>query len=499
MLLMLLACTDYAINEQKSVDPIIAPDFIDFGHLRSGHETGLRQIIFTNGSDDTLHVERLESFGDNFHVIQDGFQVDPGSWVAVDVTYDPKTYEFNEGYLDVYLQGIEEPYTSVWYEGHGDAPLIDINPPEVIFGPLSEDCEIDSTIEISNNGNLDLHITSISQLASLPQQITVDYGTLPAFPWTLTPGARISFWTHFLAEGVSLHSLNLNVASNDPHEPAKDIPITGETMISTTMLETFVQGSSIFVDIIWVIDNSGSMSNLQHQLATNFSNFMTLFMSYSPNFQMAFITTDSPSFVNGIYFTQNDTNLINDASYLISNIGTSGSANEKGLHMLLNSMIVNSPWLRPGANLVAIFLSDERDWSDYAPIYYATQFDARYAPGTFLPFAIIGDIPGGCTSAQAGWGYWDIVDHYNSSWWSICDIDWGTQMEDIAQAVVDSSAYVLDHPSPKEDTISVYINGQELREGWHYYPDSNSIVFDGDKAPEAGDTVEVSYEIWECQ
>jgi hypothetical protein len=499
LLSLLLACQDYTINEKLQGEPIIAPDFIDFGHLRSGQETGLRQIIFSNGGDAPLNVDYIEIVGERFDVNTSSFTVEPLAWHALDLTYIPETFEFNEGYLDVYLEGQEDPVSSVWFQGWGDAPVLTVDPPSVDYGALSEDCETLQEISFTNDGNLDLVITDIQQLASLPQQITANYGSLPGFPWIIIPQARISFWTEFSAVGLSLHSLNLKVASNDPHEPVKDVFVEGETMISTTMIETFVQGSSIFVDIIWVIDNSGSMSNLQYQLASNFSNFMTLFMSHSPNFQMAFITTDDPSFVNSIYFTQNDTNLINDASYLISNIGTSGSANEKGLQMLLNSMAVNSPWLRPGANLVAIFLSDERDWSDYSPTYYATQFDARYAPGTFLPFAIIGDVPGGCTSAQAGWGYWEIVDHYNTSWWSICDIDWGTQMQDIAQAVIDSSSYILDHPSPKEETISVYINGQEVREGWHYYPSSNSIGFDQDKAPEAGDTVEISYEIWECE
>ena len=40
--LLLLSCNDYGINEKLSADPIIAPDYIDFGHLKSGHESGMR-------------------------------------------------------------------------------------------------------------------------------------------------------------------------------------------------------------------------------------------------------------------------------------------------------------------------------------------------------------------------------------------------------------------------------------------------------------------------
>ena len=367
------------------------------------------------------------------------------------------------------------------------------------YGTLSEDCDIAQEISFTNNGNLDLVVTDIQQLSSLPQQIEVNYGSLPDFPWTIIPQARISFWTDFTAEGLSLHSLTLKVASNDPREPIKDISAIGETMISTTMIETYTQGTSIYVDIVWIIDNSGSMNSFQNQLSTNFSNFMTLFLSYSPDFQMAFITTDNPSFVGSTHFTQHDINVISDAANLIDSIGTGGSANEKGLEMLYQTLSNNRSWFRQGASLIAIILSDEQDWSANSPQYYATEIDFYYPQGSFLPFAIIGDVPSGCNGAWPGWGYYELVNHYGSAWWSICDADWGTQMEDIALAVINSAAYGLDHPSPKQDSIRVFVNGQELLAGWTYNVAGNSVSFDWGRMPDPGDTVEVSYEIWECE
>lgn len=502
MLLSLLAfaCQDYTINEKLSGEPIIAPDFIDFGHLRSGHETGLRQIIFSNGGNAPLNVDYIQIEGERFDIDTSGFTVEPLMWHALDLSYMPETYEFNEGYLDVYLEGVDEPVSSVWFQGWGDAPLMEIEPPSVDFGTLSEDCDIDREIQITNNGNLDLEIYSIQQLATLPQQITVDYGTLPDFPWVLPPNARISFWTEFLAEGLSTHSLELKVDSNDPSAPLNSVIVEGETMISTTMIENFTQGTAIFVDIIWIIDNSGSMASFQALLASNLSSFINLFMSYSPDFQMAFITTDDFAFVDGVHFTNNDANLVNDAAALIDSIGTRGSAQEKGLAMLDLSITHNQGWFRPNAKLVAIFLSDERDWSSQIPYYYIGRYNLQYAQGDFLPFGIIGDVPAGCGGlALPGNGYYDVINHYNSTWWSICDPDWGTQMQDIALAVVNSSSYGLDHPTPKEDTIQVFINGQELTEGWSYNIATNSISFEIDTMPESGDTVEVSYEIWECE
>ena len=499
LLSLLLSCSDYAINNKLSADPIIAPDFIDFGHLKSGHESGLRQIIFSNGGELPLEVDHIEIHGQRFDIDLDGFTVDPGSWHALDLTYTPQTYEFNEGYLDVYLEGQEDPVSSVWFQGYGDAPVIEVDPVEHDFGPLSEDCDIDHEFAVTNVGNLELVVNSLSELSTIPQQISINLGSLPPLPWTLPPQARIAFWTEFLAEGLPLHSLEIIVDSNDPLEPRKSILTTGETMISTTMVETYTQGTSIFVDIIWIVDNSGSMHTFQNKLADNIGDFMNIFMAYSPDFQMAFITTDWPHFQNGLTFTQSTNDLERNVKALVNSIGNGGSANEKGMEMLEQALSVNASWFRRGAQLVAIFLTDEDDWSFRSPSEYAQSYDSYYNQGMFYPFAIIGDLPNGCSGAFAGWDYDKLTQIYGTQWWSICADDWGLQMEDIAMAIVNSSAYTLDHVNPKIETISIYINGQEVESGWNYIEDSNTIVFDWDSVPDEGDTVEVSYEIWECE
>jgi len=389
--------------------------------------------------------------------------------------------------------------SSVWFQGYGDAPVIEVDPVEYDFGPLSEDCDIDYEFNVTNVGNLDLVVNSLSELSTIPQQISVNLGSLPPLPWTLPPQARISFWTEFLAEGLSLHSLEIIIDSNDPETPRKSILTTGETMISTTMVESYVQGSMIYVDIIWIIDNSGSMHTFQNKLSSNIRDFIDLFMAYSPDFQMAFITTDWPHFQENRTFTQHSPDLIREIQALVNSIGIGGSANEKGMEMLSDSISINQPWFRQGAQLVAIFLSDEDDWSTHTPSYYSGVYDSYYSQGLFLPFAIIGDVPSGCTGAWPGHDYYELVQIYNSQWWSICEEDWGLQLEDIAMAIVNSSAYTLDHVNPKIETIAVFVNGQEVESGWNYIEDSNSIVFDWGYAPDEGDTVEISYEIWECE
>ena len=80
LLSLLLTCNDYGINQKLDAEPIIAPDFIDFGHLKSGEESGERQIIFSNGGELPLEVDHIEIHGQRFDVALEGFTVDAGSY-----------------------------------------------------------------------------------------------------------------------------------------------------------------------------------------------------------------------------------------------------------------------------------------------------------------------------------------------------------------------------------------------------------------------------------
>ena len=46
---LLWGCSDIGINEIKKPSLIVAPEEIDFGHLESGQESGVRRITISNG------------------------------------------------------------------------------------------------------------------------------------------------------------------------------------------------------------------------------------------------------------------------------------------------------------------------------------------------------------------------------------------------------------------------------------------------------------------
>ena len=505
LLLSLLACQDISLVEQKEYGLIIAPDIIEFGHLLSGHESASEEIHIANASSEEIVVDYLEISGDNFSVMIEGFTVEPGGWHQIDVGYTPVTFEHNEGAVDIYLQGEEGSISSVWLDGYGDAPVINLEPSEVDFGTPLLGCEFDEEINIENKGNVDLIINNIQFMTNIPQEIELDYGSLPAFPWIILPSSRLTIFLQYIPEDTSGDTFDWSVESNDPAQPIYEASAIGNAVLSNEVHQTWIQDSEVVIDIVWIIDNSGSMTGYQSLLGNNMGYFMNILLSYSPNYQMVFITTDNPSFVGGQIITPNSGDPILQSVSIINSIGITGSGQEKGLEMLRICMDIGdcSSMMRQGAFLIPIFLSDEPDHSHLSVNAFINFFDVK-KPGKFIPFAIIGDIPNGCLSpvsgwpTQAGWGYWDIVNVYNSKWWSICDTDWGSQMEEVAQSIALRNSFELEETDPVVDSITVWINGQEIEEGWEYNEENNSIDFDYDSIPEPGDLIEVSYSYWGC-
>ena len=506
LLSLLLSCNDHIINEVKQPEIIVAPATLDFGHLLSGHETRTRTVTIANGGTADLVIDRLEISGDNYWVDPEGFTVEAGAYYQIEITYDPKTFEHNEGYLDIYLEGDEAPSEGVWLDGHGDAPVLNVTPIELDFGAPLLGCDTTSEIQIQNDGNVDLVIDDITLMANIPADITIDFGSLPAFPWTLAPSARLAFFANYAPLDQQNDLTTMDIASNDPLKSLLTATAEGAAVLSNEQIQSWTQKNEVIVDIIWIIDNSGSMNPYQNMLGLNMGIFMTTFMNYSPDFRMAFITTDDSLFQDGKVIDNRSQDPIGEAVDIIDNIGTWGSGWEKGIEMFLECLEFGEcgNMMRRNATLVAIFMSDEPDNSGLTLHTVYPRIDALRPLGTFIPYGIIGDVPGGCSSssrpmwAQPGLGYWDLVNNYGSKWWSICDNDWGNQLEELAQNISVQTVFQLDSEDPHVDTIRVWVNGQTQTAGWVYDPTLNAVVFDIEEAPEPGDTIEVGYSTWGC-
>jgi hypothetical protein len=129
------------------------------------------------------------------------------------------------------------------------------------------------------------------------------------------------------------------------------------------------------LDIVWIIDDSKSMTPLQDNLAQNFATFIRLFIVNNVDFKMAITTTDVTAAKRGLMVKDSDillnadrarhdpTQFIEDFKRLVM-VGIKGNGTESGLEASKAFMErYAADFLRPDAYLAVIILSDEEDQS----------------------------------------------------------------------------------------------------------------------------------------
>jgi hypothetical protein len=523
---ILFACQDITLTKVQNPEPeiVVLPEIIDFGNIRSGEETGVEELTIVNAGDEVLLLSPLNLIAgnDRFSIDHDeteDWELQPGEGIQVDVYYEPQTFESNGGLIEVVSNDDETPQIEVLIIGKGDAPVMTVGPSEFDYGTISMGCDNEERITIRNDGNLPLTVDEIVQMVTQPVDIIMEFGSLPAPPWVLDPNQEIDFLVSYIPSDTGVDESSIIVRGDDPQTPEVEVYQFGEGMFEQVITQEHLQEEIPILDIIFVIDNSGSMSVFQGELSNQMTSFMNVFLSSGADFHLGFITTDrgylqcsgvvcwiDNSFATPVDWTQG----------VISQISIGGSAYEKGIEMA-KRFFENSDYdtggapgtsfWRDDATSVIIYVSDEPDFSVGGWSAYTSFFDSLKPDVDMVRhFAVIGDHPTGCgfqwntiwRTVAFGSGYWDMTQRYNGEWYSICATDWGNQMQDLANTVTTRTRFALEEPDPIESSIVVKINGQITNTGWQYDPVSNSVVFQEGYVPEPNQTITIEYGIWGC-
>jgi len=502
-------CTDYAITgvEKRVPEIVVHPQHIDFGHLDAGYESATETFLVINTGDEDLAIFAPDLISGNtryeIDAEENSYIIPGGELLEFSITYTPRTFESNGAYVEILSDDEDERSSLVTIEGYGDAPIMTVDPVAVDYGLISIGCDNEERITITNDGNLPLEITSVTQMVTQPADIVMEYGSLPEPPWDIEPGHSLDFLVSYVPTDTGFDDSIITIIGNDPLNPEIDAEQNGDGDVERWINQTYLQEEIPVLDVLWVIDNSGSMNPFQTNLSANIGSFMSAFTSSGADYRMSVITTDRWTFSAIV-----DPSSADPESELASLVmtGIMGSGMEKGIEMAYQSLSNSSAagpggtFFRADAKLVVIFVSDEPDWSGGWSSYLSF-FDALKPAGDFIPYGVIGDPPSGCGSsyphASYGAGYWDLIDHYGGSWYSICASDWGVQLQDLAGEVTGRRTFTLDENDPIVDTIEVAVNGQVTGD-WEYDEASNSIIFAEGQVPAEGQTITIDYAVWGC-
>ncbi|HAA58282.1 MAG TPA: hypothetical protein DCE42_26200, partial [Myxococcales bacterium] len=307
--------------------------------------------------------------------------------------------------------------------------------------------------------------------------------------------------------------------------PTISVKLSGEgtTKNSTTQTESFTAPVAKKVDLLFVIDNSCSMSDEQNALGTAFKAFSARAKTLQADYQIGVITTDTST--NKGYATgelRGNPKIIvpttpNLDATFANNIkqGTSGSPQEKGLESskaALTAPLIttgaNKGFLRKDASLSIIFISDEADSSGQPVQFYQNFFKnikgvrnpdrlrvngiIGYDPATKQPKC--GGNTGGNAGAQSSGRYLAVINSTQGVVESICNANWAQTLSNIASVTfgLKKKFFLTRAADPK--SIVVKVDGVVVNTSsttWTYDTVDNGINFN--KPPKAGSTVQVEY------
>ncbi len=332
-----------------------------------------------------------------------------------------------------------------------------------------------------------------------------------------------------------------------------DTPSFSLTSVEDSFLQNSDQQQVSKVDILWVVDNSGSMKASQDNLAANFNSFISNFTTENLDFQIAVTATDAfranssyDSFSNssyslfrtgdgvtdsGISIINNSTTDINSTFLTNVTIGTGGTGDERAFSSIEETInnAANSGLIRENSFLAVIIVSDEEDFSrdrligDFSgtahPISrYVDALDAatgstpekrRYNVSSI--HILDGDtacmqeqenaVPGN-QGQKYGIRYEELTAATGGDNISLCS-DFGVSLNTLSEGIIEAlliETFTIER-EPIVSTLRVKVNGLDIpmseTNGWQYSnpgPDEYVITFTGSAVPPAGASVKISFD-----
>ena len=279
----------------------------------------------------------------------------------------------------------------------------------------------------------------------------------------------------------------------------EEVPVyitdTGLIYSDDIWVESFVQPhGNDGVDIVWVIDFSGSMNGDYDRLMAGIEAMMNALPK--TNWRLNIISTDANRSVTEEQFPLVPGDTIDDAKALYNSV--SGGSREDGfeaIHDYVEENAYASTWMRDDASLLVVFVSDEDDQSMHDMLslddfidWYSIQRE------TVFLSSIVNLDPADSTcnysTYNTGERYIDATNYFGGIIVDICSDDWSTGVADATKQVEPYEEWTLSYV-PIESSIRIFYDGV-VNSGWLYDSKTNTVDFTGNM-PESGVLVEISY------
>ena len=263
-------------------------------------------------------------------------------------------------------------------------------------------------------------------------------------------------------------------------------------------VDSFVQPSgSDGVDIIWVIDPSGSMNVHRNRVLSGIGEMMNALPQV--NWRLAIISADYNTSKNDANFPLLPGDTVSDAqSVYTSAVYGYLEAGFQAVYNYIADNSFSSNWLREDASLLIVFVSDEEEQSlasfpvvsDFTD-WLKEQRDSVYVASIVNFEQSLSD----CSTVNpvnVGYRYMEATSDFGGQIIDICSTDWSAGVLDAANGAVPYSSYPLTETPADYNYITVFVDGIVYHDAyWDYNPVGNKIDFILE--PAGGSLVEIAY------
>ena len=248
------------------------------------------------------------------------------------------------------------------------------------------------------------------------------------------------------------------------------------------------------VDIIWVVDPSGSMVSHQARLLMGFDAMMNALPT--TDWRLAIIPSDYRFSKQESQFPLVPGDTVYDAEnmYLSSKKGSL----EAGFDALYSYILDNDyslTWMRHDAALLIVFVSDEEEQSNiyFSQVSQFITWITSYRNNVYVA-SIVNQHPSISTcnpnASYEGQRYMSAANFFGGQIIDICSEDWTAGVQDASNQIEPYESYELTHVPLDENFIFVFIDGVPNTD-WYYDVSDNKVYFD--VIPSGNSLVEISY------
>jgi Abnormal spindle-like microcephaly-assoc'd, ASPM-SPD-2-Hydin len=511
---------------------------VDFGRSAILDPTVQGFELYNDGTDDCIFGDPdIVAGGPAFrwpgNVAPQGRQVPPGGRMSVRIEFAPETAGDYTGRVAFYMSDPSKQTVFVDLRGTGDDGCFFVTPGTVDFGGTQVGCGLPQQFAYAvNHCSFPVKVTAASVTPS-PFSIV----QIPPLPVTVLPNTNVPIGLNYNASSLGDDVASLLVTAETRPTPFQ-VGLTAGVVPADQLTDLWEQ-STPKVDLLFVIDNSGSMAEEQAALAKNLDRLWNRIAIAKADFHIAVTTTGMDSYSAGYaqcpggaqggeagrFFPVDGsrpriltpaTPDVKNALFANTNVGIC-HWDERFFDPVVAALTPplsvatkapgtpfpadgNAGFLRDDARLSLLAVSDADDANDLVTPATVAEYVAKIAAvkkgaRDLVSFAGIVPLHLCGTVESVGTRYEETARILNGKLYDICDLNnFGAMLDDaLGSLLLPLTSFKLSAAPRDPAHIDVRVNGAPAS-GWSFDATTNRIVFTQGSVPPPGSQITAGFD-----